>query len=125
MGILWADLSEHIKTKIKAFLKSSSAEKMNEKQLSHFLSACLLVNFKWQYRNTKYTVFQTIQRLYGGKDRLEYDVAPSFVKTIVALGKRQLQWDHFPKEVQDSLRNAIGLFAPVFTEQEITDLCDG
>jgi hypothetical protein len=126
MGIPWAYLSRHVKTKILTFLVSSSAEKMNEKQLSLFLSACLLVNFKWQYQeNIQIMIFQTIQRLYGEKDSIKYDVAPSFVKTIVCLGKRQLQWDLLLKEVQDSLRNAIELFAPVFTEQEITDLSDG
>jgi tagatose-1,6-bisphosphate aldolase non-catalytic subunit AgaZ/GatZ len=123
MGIFWESLSIDTKTKIENSLLSSA---MNENQLSQFLSVCLLVNYEWWDRDImENLIFQTLQRLYGEKDRIKYYVAPSFVKTMVTLGKRPFQWDLLPKEVQDSLRNAIELFAPVFTEQEFTDLSQG
>jgi hypothetical protein len=101
---------------------------MNEEELSQFVSACPFVTYEWwkmKHYKMKYMIFQTIQRLYGDKKRIKNDAAPWFVKTIVALGKRRLQWDRFPKKIQDSLRNATELFAPVFTEQEATDLREG
>jgi hypothetical protein len=126
MEIPWAYLSVATERKIENSLISSAANKMNEKQLAEFLVASLLVKYEWWNQDKMGSlIFQSIQRLYGDKDQIKHDAAPWFVKTIVALGKRPFHWDLLPKEVQDSLRNATELFAPVFTEQEITDLSDG